>query len=301
MKYGLILNAPAKINLFLGVHPEKDEAGFHRVDSIMSALELSDTIEIQPADEWSFTSNERLDCAKTTNTLFRAAHMLSEATGNAVDFSVTLTKRIPSQAGLGGGSSDGAAVLYGLSKAWGLDPHGDLVLSIARDLGADVPFFLYAGPAYMGGRGDVLQESFADVGGEDGASFPQLNVVLVKSLGAAVSTREAYEMFDANPMPTGDLEGMIDALRSREKQSIIQHISNNFTEVVEQVEPDVEDALVWLQARPGVQAVCVCGSGACVAGICGRPLDAKQVADDALEAGFWGLATRTQSAGVSAM
>lgn len=298
MKYGIVLNAPAKLNLFLGVHPQKDSEGYHHVDSVMSALELSDTIEITFAKEWSFTCNERLECAKTSNLVFKAAHMLSEATGHPVDFSVNLIKRIPSQAGLGGGSSDGAAVLYGLAKLWDLDPQGDCVLSIAHKLGADVPFFLYEGPAYFTGRGDQLQTSFATSEAE--TAMPQLNVVLVKALGSAVSTREAYEMFDANPTTPGDLEGMLEALERRDKQGIVQHISNNFDEIAEHMEPGVEDALLWLRARPKVQAVCVCGSGACVAGICEKPLDAKQIADDAAQDGFWGYATRTKTKGVSA-
>lgn len=298
MKFGIVLNAPAKLNLFLGVHPEMDKEGFHRVDSIMTSLEFSDTIEITAASEWTFTCNERLNCAKTTNSLFKAAHLLSEATGNPVDFAVNLTKRIPSQAGLGGGSSDGAAILYGLCKLWDIDPQSDFVLSIARELGADVPFFLYDGPVYMAERGDRFVESFAH---KDADAFTlQLNVVLVKAMGATVSTHEAYDVFDANPSEMGDLTGMIEALRAQDKQAIIQHISNNLDEVAEHIEPGVEDALVWLRARPGVQAVCVCGSGACVAGICEKPLDAKQVADDAKIDGFWGYATRTQTAGVTA-
>lgn len=290
MSHGLIVNAPAKLNLYLGIHPEKNERGYHRVDTIMTALELSDTVEIMPAPSWSFTCSEPFGCAEESNTLFSAAQMLSSETGNEPNFSVNVVKRIPSQAGLGGGSSDGAAMLAGLCSFWDIDPHSQLVLSIAQELGADVSFFLYEGPALMQGVGATYVRSFPE---------QHLNCVLVKRTESAVSTQRAYEVFDEMLPEPGDLTSIVQALEDQDIPGVLSSVSNNLGVVAEKIEPGVEDALAWLAAREGVQGVSVCGSGSCVVGFCDRPLDAKQIADDAKEAGFWGYATKTTPQGVT--
>ena len=161
------LIAPAKINLVLAVG-EKLPDGYHEAHTILQALALHDTLEIrsfpaEPGAGLSITlkcesSNmiDQLTIDQEDNIVYKAATELARALDRAVDeeIHIYLAKQIPFEAGLGGGSSDAAATLKGLSALWGVDPLDPAVIEVAAKLGADVPFFLYGGCAYFDGKGD---------------------------------------------------------------------------------------------------------------------------------------------------
>ena len=117
----LTLSAPAKINLYLGVHTERDDRGYHRVDSLMAAVGLSDTVTVTPAQALTVQTVPASDFPMQKNTAYRAAVAMAEHYGREANICVTIEKRIPLCAGLGGPSTDAAAVIVALAELWGID------------------------------------------------------------------------------------------------------------------------------------------------------------------------------------
>ena len=186
--WSLTLSAPAKINLYLGVHTERDDRGYHKVDSLMAAVGLVDTVTVTPAQALTVQTIPASDFPMQKNTAYRAATAMAEHYGREANVCITIEKRIPLCAGLGGPSTDAAAVIVALAESWGIDRADPALDNIARGIGADVPFFLHASPAFYVGGGDVLATEYP--------ALPATPVVLVKPREASVSTIEAYRRFD---------------------------------------------------------------------------------------------------------
>ena len=176
--WSLTLFAPAKINLYLGVHTERDARGYHRVDSLMAAVGLVDTVTVTPAQALTVQTIPASDFPMHKNTAYRAAAAMAEHYGREANICVTIEKRIPLCAGLGGPSTDAAAVIVALAELWGIDRTDPALDDIARGIGADVPFFLHASPAFYVGGGDVLATEYP--------ALPAMPVVLVKPREASV-------------------------------------------------------------------------------------------------------------------
>ncbi len=147
--------APAKINLTLEVVGRRSD-GYHDLASILVAVDLRDEVTLDDAEEVS------LECdapglSGPDNLALRAAERLRAETGHRGGATIRLAKKIPQAAGLGGGSSDAAAVLIGLSRLWNLRMSAKDLTPIAAELGSDVPFFLYGGTAMIQGRGEIVR------------------------------------------------------------------------------------------------------------------------------------------------
>ena len=277
--------APAKINLYLGVHDERDARGYHRVDSTMAAVGLCDRVTVAPADGLIVETVPAADFPMQKNTAYRAAVAMGERFDREPRVRISIEKRIPLCAGLGGPSTDAAAVIVALAELWGIDRTDPALDDIARGIGADVPFFLHASPSFYVGGGDVLAEEYP--------ALPELPVVLVKPGDARVSTIEAYKTFDAAPVPTGDLDALRAALAAGETGAALANVSNNLAPVAERLEPRIAEVLAWLREQPGTLAVDVCGSGACSFAICDDATQAGRLAEEARGLhGWWSCATR---------
>lgn len=148
------IGAPAKLNLGLVVTGRRSD-GYHKLISLMVALDLADTVRVEPAARFSLACDDPA-LADEDNLVLRAARALQSATGERRAAHITLTKRIPVAAGLGGGSGDAAATLIALDALWGTNAPDTLLLRLACDLGADLPFALYGGAMIARGIGDVL-------------------------------------------------------------------------------------------------------------------------------------------------
>jgi 4-diphosphocytidyl-2-C-methyl-D-erythritol kinase len=161
----LRLVATAKVNWTLEVLRRRDD-GYHEIASVMQTLSLHDTLTLSPASDIEL----RVSGAHTVparsmeeDLAYRAARALREEAGDQrLGALIELEKVVPASAGLGGGSSDAAAVLRGLIRLWSLDFDGERLRRIGAKLGSDVPFFLTAGAARIGGRGDEV-EPLADI------------------------------------------------------------------------------------------------------------------------------------------
>ena len=142
----LVLSAAAKVNLALEVLGRRND-GYHEIATVMQAVDLSDRLVLEDADVLELRTTALDVPTDGTNLALKAAATLREMAGSSRGTRITLEKRIPVAAGLGGGSTDAAAVLVGLNRLWGLRWSGARLAEVAVTLGMDVPFFLHGGAA----------------------------------------------------------------------------------------------------------------------------------------------------------
>ena len=156
----LQLKAPAKINWTLEVLSRRAD-GYHEIRTVLQAIDLCDTVTLELSEQLSLAvTGLPIDEGKLPvedNLAYRAAELLQRSTGCALGARIVVEKVIPAGAGLGGGSSDAAAVLLGLNRLWRLDLDVGALAAISSQLGSDVPFFLIGGAALGEGRGDIVQ------------------------------------------------------------------------------------------------------------------------------------------------
>lgn len=248
--------APAKINLTLDITGKRSD-GYHTVDMVMQAVSLYDAVEVSLQQEEGirvFCTNKTVPCDRR-NTAYRAAELFLKETklpGGAV---VAIKKQIPMEAGLAGGSSDAAAVLFGLNKICGEPLSADGLSRLASMVGADVPFCLYGGTMLATGIGTQLQNIY---------HMPDCHIVLVKP-DIGVSTKEAYALCDGKgygaPVHSGE---MISCLKSGNIHDTARSLYNAFEQVLE-LEPVKEIKQKLLSFGAG--GACMSGSGPTVFGI----------------------------------
>ncbi len=284
----VIITAPAKINLHLAIGARRAD-GYHDVETVFQALRIADLVDVRLADRLSLTCSPEMGLAETENLAYRAAEALGQRLGRDPDVSISIRKVLPAGAGLGGGSADAAAVLAGMAILWGIDPADPLLVSVAADLGADVPFFLLGGAGLYTGRGDEFVRALPHV------SVP---VALVKP-PEPVSTAQAYAAFDRLPLaPMSDISVLAEALASGDPAAVARATFNNMTQASIDVVPSVGEALALCQSITGVLGSMVAGSGSAVCAFCESDEVAKRVADAASRLGWWSAPTRTSSHGV---
>ena len=154
--------APAKLNLFLHITGRRAD-GYHLIQSVFMLIDWCDTLHFElrrdgtiSRSDLSTSGGEAPEILPAEDLTVRAARALQKATGTSLGVHIGLEKRIPSQAGMGGGSSDAASCLLALQRLWGVTlPRSDL-LALALSLGADVPFFLSGGHAWVEGVGERI-------------------------------------------------------------------------------------------------------------------------------------------------
>ncbi|MBI4547601.1 MAG: 4-(cytidine 5'-diphospho)-2-C-methyl-D-erythritol kinase [Ignavibacteriae bacterium] len=178
----ITLKAYAKINLGLRLL-RKREDGYHDIETIFHRINLFDEIALEPSSTISLTCTDLTLPTDERNLCIRAAQLLQQHCNSRQGVHISLKKNIPVSAGLGGGSSDGAATLRGLIELWNVNVPDKELCSIALQLGSDVAYFLRRGTAYTTGRGEVLEYFDLDL--------PYWIVVVFPSLH--ISTAQAYQ------------------------------------------------------------------------------------------------------------
>ena len=151
-----MLRAAAKVNLTLEVLGKRAD-GYHEIATVMQAVDLSDRVILDNADDLELRSGSAQVPTDASNLAWRAAAVLKEAAGTRAGVHIELDKRIPVAAGLGGGSTDAAGVLLGLNRLWRLNWPLERLDEVAATLGSDVPFFLRGGAALATGRGEKVE------------------------------------------------------------------------------------------------------------------------------------------------
>ena len=274
----LRVRACAKINLSLGVGPARHD-GYHQVRTVLQAIDLHDTLTFT-ARPGPFT----IVCAEpgiptdSRNLIWKAAFELSRITGlpGVEGIEVRLQKRIPAEAGLGGGSSDAAATLRALSVLWKLKLDAAALASVARLVGADVPYFLVGGAAFGSGRGDDLLPL---------ADIRPFHVVIAKpSFG--VSTPAAYAWFDED----GGVQAASRALAAWPEALL--SVRNDLEPPVTRRHPYVAELVARLEEQ-GADAAAMSGSGSAVFGLFSTPARAAKAAKTCAAAGASVIRART--------
>ncbi len=154
----LRLFSPAKLNLFLHVLGQRAD-GYHTICSLFQAIDLGDTMTFSYCDHQDFLYCDNPDVpVDGSNTILRAIQLFREKTGCGAYLHVELEKRIPLQAGLGGGSSNAATTLWALNEMSGTPLSPSELSSLGLEIGSDVPFFLSGGTSLCAGRGEVVAE-----------------------------------------------------------------------------------------------------------------------------------------------
>ncbi len=151
------IKAYAKINLGLYIVGKRSD-GFHNIETIFYHINLFDELHLSAANEISILCTNPKVPTDGTNVCWKAVELLQNELGTTRGVKIALKKNIPTGAGLGGGSSDAAAILRYLPKLWNVHAQPSLLEKIALQLGSDVPFFLSNSSAYAEGRGELLQK-----------------------------------------------------------------------------------------------------------------------------------------------
>ena len=261
----LVLSAAAKVNLALEVLGRRND-GYHEIATVMQAVDLSDRLVLEDADVLELRTTASDVPTDGTNLALKAASTLREMAGSGRGTRITLEKRIPVAAGLGGGSTDAAAVLVGLNRLWGLRWPGARLAEVAVTLGMDVPFFLRGGAALGTGRGEQLE------------SLPScaLALVLVNPRVAA-STAEIYGgVVPAMSSDGGRVRGMATALRSRQPSRVAATLGNTLERVATSRYREVEQMEAALLAA-GALGAAMSGSGLTVFGVARSYDHARQI------------------------
>ena len=183
--------APAKINLYLHIVGRRPD-GFHELETLMAPISLGDTLEIELIpDGIEFTYSDPALADAKDNLATRAARLFLDEFKPYAGVRIHLEKRIPVGAGLGGGSSDAAAVLLALRALSRLDCSTTKLVALAARLGSDVPFFIYGQPAICHGRGEIVEPM----------ALKQKYQGLLVHPGFGVSTPWAYKTYAQQPRP----------------------------------------------------------------------------------------------------
>ncbi|MCA9229736.1 MAG: 4-(cytidine 5'-diphospho)-2-C-methyl-D-erythritol kinase [Planctomycetales bacterium] len=278
---------PAKLNLYLEVLGPKSE-GFHPLETLMTPVRIFDQIRWMPGSPGRLKPKLQICNLLATsrgpaislgpqpdNLVMRAAEKLARSAGVEHHGTFQLVKRIPVQAGLGGGSSDAAATLQLLNVAWNIHYDPSRLRQLAAELGSDVPFFVGSGPAICRGRGEQIERV---------AGLPRLALVIVKP-PVGLSTQQVFDRLHNDGLPSVDqqlpsakrLALLVSALRRGALADAGQRIFNRLEAVAEQLTP-------WIVRLRQVFNQCGChghfmtGSGTAYAGVMRSAKQARLVA-----------------------
>ncbi|MEO7599194.1 MAG: 4-(cytidine 5'-diphospho)-2-C-methyl-D-erythritol kinase [Opitutus sp.] len=188
----LAFESPAKINLFLAITGRRPD-GFHELVSLVAPLAWGDTLEVQSAEDFSLVCTDPGLPVDNSNLVFKAAHAFRAATGSRVGARFTLIKRIPTGAGLGGGSSNAALALRALNQLAGDPLNPGALRDVAASVGSDCALFLEGRPLVMRGRGERI-EPLPDIVAKRLSGQP----ILVFKPAFAISTPWAYRQLAAD-------------------------------------------------------------------------------------------------------
>ncbi len=247
--------AYAKINLCLDVVGRRED-GYHELKMIMVPLDFYDVLEMVPSAKTEMSINRYYLPINDKNTVIKAIQCVQQRYGFTQEFSCTLTKHIPTQAGLAGGSADAAAAIRIMNRMMHLHMDTPTMLDIAREVGADVPFCCINRPALVGGIGEQI-ESFQ--------CRPSFHVLLVKPR-KGVSTKTAFSMLDYDHLVHPDCNAMREALKKDDYPGVIENLGNSLEESSLKLVPEIKNVKDKL-LEFGFDGVLMSGSGSTVFGL----------------------------------
>ncbi len=272
---GVCVHAPAKVNLHLEVTARRPD-GYHELETLMATISLVDSLwlECQPtgairlACRWRFGAADGSDIwtllpDPSQNLVVRALKLLQQTADCPLGADVWLSKSIPAQAGLGGGSADAAAALLAANHAWNLHWPRERLAELSTQLGSDIPFFFTGGAAVCRGRGEQVEP----------VRLPQLHIVGVKP-PVGLSTADVYRRCrpGAPPIPSAPL---IAQFQAGDYSQVRLH--NRLQPSAAELTPWVHRLAAWF-AHQGCRAHQLSGSGSSYFGLFPTACQARRVA-----------------------
>ena len=263
----ITLRAYGKINLGLRVLGKRED-GYHDIETILHRIDIYDELSFAKSEKISLESDSPELTSGEENLCIRAARLLNTHTGAKGGAAITLRKQIPVGAGLGGGSSDAAATLLGLTELWGLDIKREELHRLSSQLGSDVPYFLRNGTACATGRGEIL-EYFP-------LNLPYWIVVMYPNIH--VSTAWAYQQVRVEKPERSDnlRNNLVDNLT--DGTNLRELIRNDFEPIVFRAHPELTE-IKQTYYEHGALFAQMSGSGSSVYGLFESEKEARSVCE----------------------
>lgn len=259
------MQAFAKINWALAVTGRRED-GYHLLDMLMQEISLHDDLEFKKAETAVLTVNGEAESEPEKNLIIKAVRLLERITGRELPVEVSLTKRIPSRAGLGGGSSDCACTLMAVNELYGLGFAQDELAEIGLKLGADVPFFIYGGFSRVKGIGEMI--------------CPILRTpkywLVIKQAGMGLSTPEVFRKSDE---VNAFSECLPDSLADSIADGFFGGAENDLEKPAFMLEPETGELLNAMKNLPNALYARMSGSGSAVYAVFACEEEANKAAD----------------------
>ena len=251
------MKALAKVNLGLDVIRRRED-GYHEVKMIMQTVRLYDRIILEKTQQGiSMETNLSFLPVNEQNIAYRAAKMLMDEFHIQGGLHIKIDKHIPVAAGMAGGSTDGAAVLYGVNKIFKLGLTKRQLMERGVKLGADVPYCIMRGTVLSEGIGEILTPV---------SSLPDCHILIAKP-PVSVSTKHVYENLKLDKIEKHpDIDGMVEALRMEELHGVTQRMENVLETVTIPEHPEIQQ-IKDLMIKEGALNALMSGSGPTVFGI----------------------------------
>jgi len=281
MAEGLTILAPAKLNISLAVLARRPD-GFHEIESLMIPVSLADSLSVRPRSDpgvvlrVSYAGELARGMGQAlardvpvdgTNLVARAVDLLAVEAGVTTGLEVDLVKRIPSGAGLGGGSSDAAAVLRAAASVWQLDWTVERLAALGARIGSDVPWFFAGSAAIVSGRGERVERV---------SGLPELAAVIACPSGG-LSTATVYAHCVPDASRRGDAAKLVAALGSGGLHAATPFMVNSLELPARRLSPQIEGTLAAL-AEAGGFAPRLTGSGSACFALARTIVEAEAVA-----------------------
>jgi 4-diphosphocytidyl-2-C-methyl-D-erythritol kinase len=245
------LAAPAKLNLFLHVVGKRAD-GYHLLQSLFVLLDWADTLHVEVRGDGALQRHDVLGGDLPADDLcLRAARLLQLDTGCMLGADIHLEKRLPAGAGMGGGSSDAATTLLALNRLWGLRLPLQRLMALGLRLGADVPFFLGGGPAFVEGIGEVLHP----------LALPEQRFAVLKG-PAGLATKDIFSSPSLARSENLAIVAGFPALAGTAERLVAGFGRNDLQPAAEEISSEVRDAVALMSMQFGNARMT--GSGAAV-------------------------------------
>ena len=281
----------SKINIGLAITGKRED-GYHNIDSIFQSIRLSDSIYFAKHHSVVFSGGapelpeymQKLVTYGEENLALKALRAIQAYTGCKAGAAIHLLKRVPIQAGLGGGSADAAAMLVGLNRFWDLRLTQEELLQIGATLGSDVPFLLQGGTARGTGRGEILTYG----------KSPDPHWLLLVKPKVSVSTAAAYGRFTNKSVATKQtIDTVQQHLENNDLKSAFLTSANKFEELLF---PDHEELVICKEffTSSGYPTI-MTGSGPTMVVLLDKPMEALQLQEEIKAAGHDWLSLITKT------
>lgn len=279
--HSITVQTPAKLNLFLSIDHKRSD-GFHDITSLMLSVGIYDTLVFteEPSSEVELrvvdanpllpqqTKPQQCIPSGEDNLVVRAIRLLQAKTGSHKGIRIQLMKRIPSEAGLGGGSSDAAATLFAANELWQLGLTLNDLRDLASELGSDIPFFLTeSSSAICRGRGEIIES----------VSIPHCLYFVIVRPSSGLSTADVYRHCRVRTQSENQVEQLVRHLASGQFHSLSSLILNDLQIPAERLNSEIL-ILKEFFTKQSVLGHMMSGSGTAYFGICHNRAQACQIA-----------------------